>query len=79
MHTRLVTSTATPTSIRDLMAIDVKHIRGIQLALVSGTVNYGDQAVQAQAVPALSEVLPVNSAKAIYLSGVGTVNVSIFV
>lgn len=78
MHSRLVTSTAVPTSIYTLMGIDVKHIRGIQLALASGAVFYGDQAVQAVAVPAETEVLPLDSAKAIFLSGVGTVNVSIF-
>jgi len=79
MHTRLVNSVAAPTSIYTLMGIGIKHIRAIQLEPITGTIKYGDQAVQAKALSALTEVLPLDNTKSLFLSGIGTVNVCIFV
>lgn len=77
---RTVTSTATPTSLYDLLGLDSKrrNIAGVRLDLASGTVTWGDSANQPFAVLTTGELLPVGSLKDIYLAGVGDVDVAVF-
>ncbi len=79
MHTRTVTSVAAPTSLFDLLGLDIRHVKGVQLELATGSVNFGDQAVQAKALSATpTEIMPIDNLKVHFLSGVGTANVCVF-
>lgn len=78
--TRLVTSTATPTSLLDLLGIDTgrRSVAAIKMNLASGAVSWGTSAEQPMTVVAAGDVLPLNSLKDVYLVGAGTVNVAVF-
>lgn len=82
-HAQLITTTADPTSLFDLIGQSNNHTNGVWIQWVSGTVSYGSKSNQPFTLAAGGQqdgffIPSVTDTKSIFFSGTSTFNIGLF-